>query len=110
MSDGVLLDLVDEAEWHLEVRIDEEGSVDLRLEAHGFGGWTTAFTPPGKECDDGLERNIWWVTQERLGDDGLPLVHYERALSVSELIDKVPLPLEVWVFESTVTRFGFLDK
>jgi hypothetical protein len=94
----------------LGVRVDEEGSVDLRLESHCFGGWTTAFTPPGKECDDGLERNTWWVTQEQLDDDGLPLVHRARALSVSELIDKVPAPFEVWVFETTETRIGFLES
>ncbi len=110
MSDGVLLDLVDEAEWHLGVKVDEEGSVDLRLEAHSFGGWTTSFTAPGKECADGLERNTWWVTQERLDDDGLPVVHRDRSLSVSELIDKVPAPFEVWVFEMTKTWIEFLES
>jgi hypothetical protein len=110
MSDDVLLDLVDESEWQLGVRVDEEGTVDLRLESRCFGGWITAFNPPGKECDDGLERNTWWVTQEQVDDEGLPEVRHARALSVSELIDKVPLPFEIWIFEATERHIGYLES
>lgn len=107
-EEGVLLDLVDESEWVLAVRIDEEGDVDLELRSHCFGGWTTTFVPPGQEADDGVERDTWWVVQERVDDDGLPVVRRAEALSVTDLTDKIPTQFETWVFVVTESQVGRL--
>ena len=73
-EEEVLLDLVDESEWVLAVRVDEEGDVDLGLRSHCFGGWTTTLVPPAQEAEDGVERNTWWVIRKRLDKEGLPVV------------------------------------
>lgn len=107
-EEGVLLDLVDESEWALSIRVDEEGDLDLDLRSHCFGGWTTVFTPPGQEDEDGIERSVWWVTQEKLDADGLPVLHRERELSAAELIDKVLLQFESWILLATELRVEYL--
>ena len=42
----MFLDLVDESERALAVRVDEEGDIDLELRSLRFARWTTTFVPP----------------------------------------------------------------
>jgi hypothetical protein len=107
-EEGVLLDSSTSPSGSWPVRVDEEGDVDLELRSHCFGGWTTTFVPPGQEAEDGVERNAWWVIQERLDDEGLPVVHHAEALSVTDLVDKIPTQFEIWVFVVTETQVGRL--
>lgn len=107
--EGVLLDLVDESEWELTIRVDEEGDVELDLASHTFGGWTTTFVPPGQADEDGVGRNIWWIAQERLDRDGVAVEYYEGEFAVAEVVDKVPSRFESWVLLVTEIRADRLE-
>jgi hypothetical protein len=103
------LDLLDEAQWRLEVDLSEEQWLEAtRLVAIGFGGWVTILQPPWYGSDERPTR--WEVLQWREDENGEEVDRAKKAISVSEALDVVPARFHAWAIDTTAEALEALEE